>query len=811
MIKKSGVSLFAWVVLSIVGLIFFVSGPANAVAPTNTTSYWKLDETAPTAADVAGTYTDSVGSNDGASTGVSPTLSPIPGGGQIDGGLVFDGSDSGIEVPADTTFDWTTTESFSIELWAKPPTGLPAATEVFVGRTDGVNLDWWIGLRGTGVAGFMLTANNGDGGLIEGTTDLTDDAWHHIAVVRDADDDTPPAGIISHWKLDETAPVAADVAGTYTDSVGSNDGASTGVSPMLSPIPEGGQIDGALAFDGSDSGIEVPADDSFNWSATDSFSIEAWVKPPTGLPAATEVFIGRTDSGGNLDWWIGLRGTGVAGFRLAANNGDVGLIEGTTDVTDDGWHHIVAVRDASTGRNILYVDGTEEANSVVAYNAATDFSSATIPLKIGHFDPANNHFEGSLDEIAIYDRALSADEVAAHFDAGDGGDGIETVVLNHLYVDGQLEATDFFTYDPATGFDSATEPLKIGHFDPANNHFDGSLDEIAIFDTALTAEEVDEHFQAGDNGDAIDTLETAPDADAGPDQDVSEGDTVDLDGSGSSDADGTIASYAWTQTDGTSVTLDDDTSATPSFTAPNVAAAGETLTFELTVTDDDGHSDSDTVDIEVADSVAPVANAGPDQDVDVGDDVDLDGSGSSDADGTIDTYAWTQTDGSTVQLADDDTATPSFTVPAGAAGETLTFQLTVTDDDGLTHSDTVDVDVADDTETLEADAGPDQTVDYGEDVDLDGSDSTGTGLTYAWSQTAGTTVQLTDDDTATPSFTAPGADDITAAVVDTLTFQLTVTDGDGNSDTDTVDVDIDDGTSSGGGGGGGGCFISTMF
>ena len=73
-------------------------------------------------------------------------------------------------------------------------------------------------------------------------------------------------------------------------------------------------------------------------------------------------------------------------------------------------------------------------------------------------------------------------------------------------------------------------------------------------------------------------------------------------------------------------------------------------------------------------------------------------------------------------------------------------------------------------------------------------------------------MQLAGSDTATPTFTAPTASDITAAVLDTLTFQLTVTDASGTN-TDTVDVIVDDGKSGGGGGGGGGggCFINSMF
>ncbi len=85
-----------------------------------------------------------------------------------------------------------------------------------------------------------------------------------------------------------------------------------------------------------------------------------------------------------------------------------------------------------------------------------------------------------------------------------------------------------------------------------------------------------------------------PTADAGPDQTLGEGAPVTLDGSNSSDTDDGIASYQWTQTAGTSITLSDSTVAQPTFTAPYVAAGGEALVFDLTVTDNGGLQDTDT-------------------------------------------------------------------------------------------------------------------------------------------------------------------------------------------------------------------------
>ena len=167
----------------------------------------------------------------------------------------------------------------------------------------------------------------------------------------------------------------------------------------------------------------------------------------------------------------------------------------------------------------------------------------------------------------------------------------------------------------------------------------------------------------GDTGQtATDTIAIVtnlpPIAEAGPDQTVNYGAAVNLDGSGSHDQNGAIASYSWTQVAGTSVTLTGETTASASFTAP---ASGGLLTFQLTVTDDSGQSASDTVNVRVA--TVPVAEAGPDQWVLPGASVALNGGGSYDPDGTIVTYSWTQTAGPAVVLTGNGTAAPSFTAP----------------------------------------------------------------------------------------------------------------------------------------------------
>ncbi|MBA6347196.1 PKD domain-containing protein [Colwellia sp. BRX8-9] len=84
----------------------------------------------------------------------------------------------------------------------------------------------------------------------------------------------------------------------------------------------------------------------------------------------------------------------------------------------------------------------------------------------------------------------------------------------------------------------------------------------------------------------------APTANAGEDQTVDEGNSITLSGSGT-DTDGSISSYSWTQTSGESVTIDNSTIGSASFDV--TTATQVTLTFQLTVTDNDGATGSDTV------------------------------------------------------------------------------------------------------------------------------------------------------------------------------------------------------------------------
>lgn len=183
---------------------------------------------------------------------------------------------------------------------------------------------------------------------------------------------------------------------------------------------------------------------------------------------------------------------------------------------------------------------------------------------------------------------------------------------------------------------------------------------------------------------------------------------------------------------------------------------------------------------------SPIADAGDAQTVNGGVRVILDGLGSSDPDGDDLTYEWTQVAGQTVTLAGSATAQPSFAAPNQEL--TLRFLVTVTDEAGASSTDSVNVVInAVDNVPPVAWAQSEETAPGGSVVLLDGSgssDGDGDPLTYAWVQTAGTSVTLTDADRALASFTASSEDE-------ELVFELTVDDGNGHTDTDSITITVE--------------------
>ncbi len=205
---------------------------------------------------------------------------------------------------------------------------------------------------------------------------------------------------------------------------------------------------------------------------------------------------------------------------------------------------------------------------------------------------------------------------------------------------------------------------------------------------------------------------TRPTACAGEDLTGAPGETVTLQGQCSTNPTGPWhrLAHAWSQTGGPPVTLSGVNRGDPSFTIPTNATDGTTLEFKLTVTAEDGQSDSDTVVVTVdstPEATPPTACAGDDLEAQPGDELTLEGTCSTNPHGIWWRMAhlWTQPAGQNIVLTNPTKGKPSFTVPTDAApGTVYTFTLTVTDQDGESDSDDMTV-------TVPGDTGDSQTVD----------------------------------------------------------------------------------------------------
>ncbi|WP_088340977.1 PKD domain-containing protein [Robiginitalea sediminis] len=277
-----------------------------------------------------------------------------------------------------------------------------------------------------------------------------------------------------------------------------------------------------------------------------------------------------------------------------------------------------------------------------------------------------------------------------------------------------------------------------------------------------------------------------PVVDAGADQDITLPiSSVVLTGTASDPDGGAIAAFVWTQESGpATATLSGADTAT--LTASDLVEG--TYVFRLTVTDDEGDTAFDEVQVTVNAAVTqpPVADAGADQEIALPTNtVVLTGTASDPDGGTIVTYAWTQVSGpDAATLSGADTAT----LTAGDLLEgTYVFRLTVTDDEGETGFDEVTVTVLPESLPPVVDAGADQEIVLPADTavltgtatDPDG----GNIVTYAWTQQSGP---------ANATFTGADTETLTASGLQegVYVFRLTATDDEGQTGFDEVTVTV---------------------
>ena len=212
----------------------------------------------------------------------------------------------------------------------------------------------------------------------------------------------PPSGLTSWWPGD----------GNANDIVNGNPGTLQG-GATFAP----GKVGQAFSFNGGVDAVRVPASASLN---VQSLTIDAWVFPKTisGLPGMPVVEWNNNEDSFGVHLW--LWGTSEDIFaNLVTTNNSSNTISANKKITLDTWNHIALTYDKNTGEAILYVNGGQVAQTNFGpLNLQTSY-----PLFIGRRPAGGNDrsFYGFIDEVEIYNRALSADEILAIYNAGGGG------------------------------------------------------------------------------------------------------------------------------------------------------------------------------------------------------------------------------------------------------------------------------------------------------------------------------------------------------------------------------------------------------
>ena len=318
---------------------------------------------------------------------------------------------------------------------------------------------------------------------------------------------------------------------------------------------------------------------------------------------------------------------------------------------------------------------------------------------------------------------------------------------------------------------------------------DANVGDTITFTLTVT----DNHGGTGTASVTSTVINDTPIAHAGANQNANRASIVTLDGSSSSDNDGTISSYSWTHTDGTyGTTLSSLSGMSPTFTAPTDAEINDTIIFTLTVTDNDNgtntNTNTNTVTITLK-NAPPTVSVGADINATRG--IDTSATATvNDPDGDNDdiTYFW---EGAPLfVLLDPSKQTTRLRIDASEPMNTeYTIKVTVTDEDNGTAEDSLTLTVNNDPPTA-PNAGSDQSVARGNTASLSGTASTdpdGDTVTYSWAKTSGyaDVIDIANSTSLTgASFSVPTDATTNAGIVITLT----ASDGKGGTATDTVTI-----------------------
>jgi PGF-pre-PGF domain-containing protein len=259
--------------------------------------------------------------------------------------------------------------------------------------------------------------------------------------------DNNEAGLMAVWHLNEGS------GSTFSDSSGhGNTGAINGATWI------DGKFNKALQFDGVNDYLEIPNSASLN--ITGNVTISLWIKLGTQSSSDEKMILSK-----------GWENTNTRSYNLITTYGALGAMFNICNAAqscaypdfsweNNNWHHLVGTYNGSIAK--IYVDGVEE-NS----DSLTGLIQSTIrPVQIGGwfiYGSGSGYLNGTLDEIAIYNRVLSASEVQTQYNKGmSGGAGNPTASTTASPTSGTSPLSVSFTCSGSGGTSPYTYSWTFG-------------------------------------------------------------------------------------------------------------------------------------------------------------------------------------------------------------------------------------------------------------------------------------------------------------------------------------------------------------
>ena len=218
------------------------------------------------------------------------------------------------------------------------------------------------------------------------------------------------SGLVGYWNFDRNTTTIRDLSGN------TNDGTNFG-----STFNSSGYLGGAYEFDGSTNYVNI--DSALNdLSSTTTGSWSAWVKPVNATPSGYECFITFGDTNANELVYIAVIGAGdnngkISGVLNVAGTTQWNIRTDNVEIADNTWTHVALVQNGTLPA--IYIDGVKPAQTLAIPTAPTSWFNDASGLDNGRIGDLNFNnvgedcfFNGSIDEVMIFDRALSQTEIS---------------------------------------------------------------------------------------------------------------------------------------------------------------------------------------------------------------------------------------------------------------------------------------------------------------------------------------------------------------------------------------------------------------